>query len=103
MSGGHETTIELEAKEVWFFSPNDEAAFFEWVRKIPGVIGSEGRGRSIFLIVDNANVEESDLRELIALFRRYKISMKQLAVFDRDRFSKWFSGKDTGWYEDVFE
>jgi len=96
-------TIELEASKVWFYSRNDEAAFFEWLKKIPCVRKVEGSGASIYIAVEIENVSDKDLRELLAIFHRYAISMKQLVVFDCDKFASWFRDKRAYWYASVFE
>lgn len=94
--------LELEAVKIRFFSQNDEAAFFEWIAKISSVKKFEGRGFSIFLYVDSETLSEEGLRDLIALFRRYNISMKQLSVFDRKPFSEWFHNENAYWFCEVF-
>ena len=73
--------IELECKRVVFYSPKDETAFFAWAGAIPAVVSVEGRDQRIVFAVKSKRVPGSSLRELLALFRRYRISMYQLAQF----------------------
>jgi len=94
--------IELEAAKVSFLSQHDEAAFFEWIGKIPSVTKAEGSGYSIFLHVDGDAIDEEDLRELISLFRRYGVSMKQLSVFDRQPFTEFLHDKNAYWSYEIF-
>lgn len=94
--------VELEAREVAFFSECDEHAFFAWVAKIPCVDECVGRGFSIFLMVDSQKITEGEFRELLSLFKRYGVEMKQLSVFDDDRFSSWFRQRDAFWYSEIF-
>lgn len=95
--------VRFEATNVKFYSDLDEAAFFDWIGKVPAVEGSEGKGRTIFLTVDTDSVDDEALRELIAIFYRYGVSMEQLAVLDERRFAHWFRDKEAYWYRAVFE
>jgi hypothetical protein len=95
--------LELEAERVRFYSEHDEAALFEWLKKIPCIKGCEGRGPAIYLQVDSNEMSESDLRELLAVFHRYAIPMRQLSIFERREFSEWFRDRRAYWYTRVFE
>lgn len=97
-----ENIIELEAKGVFFFSPCDEDVFFEWLKKISCIESFEGKGLSIILRVNKLLVGESDLRELLSLFKRYNIDMRQLKIFDEECFSSWFRAKSSFWHSGVF-
>lgn len=94
--------VELQATGVRFFSPGDEAAFFAWLAKLDCVERYEGRGLSLFISVNAAAVDEDGLRELLSLFRRYEVELKQLAVFDRTEFADWFRNKQSYWYKEIF-
>ncbi len=96
------TTVELEAVGVRYFSPCDEEAFFEWLNKLPFVVRYEGRGRSLYISVNSMAVDEDGLREMLALFRRYGVGLRQLALFDRDEFADWFRNEQAYWYKEVF-
>ena len=94
--------IELRAQRTRFFSPLDEAAFFSWLGKLPCVSKVEGKGDTIFIRVRESKVNERALRELLALFRRYRVDVKQLGVFDRPEFADWFRKRNAYWYKSVF-
>jgi hypothetical protein len=96
------TNVRLEAADVRFFSQGDESAFFVWLNGLPFVEGYEGRGRILSVLVNSAAVDEDGLREMLALFRRYGIALRQLAIFDRDEFADWFRDERTYWYNDIF-
>ncbi len=93
--------IVLEATSVMYFSDGDEAAFFAWLDKISSVDSYKGRGSTLYIKVNATAVDANDLREIIALFHRYGVDLRQLAVFDRKKFS-WFRRKNAYWHEDVF-
>ena len=85
-----------------FYSPCDEAALFEWFDKIKCIKKYEGRGDTLYIYINPSEVGEDELSELLAVFFRYEINMKQLLVFDKDEFKSWFKNKDAYWYEAVF-
>lgn len=95
-------SVELLATGVRFFSQGDEAAFFGWLGKLAFVERYEGRGLTLFISVNAAAVDEDGLRELLALFRRYGVELKQLAVFDRSEFADWFRSKQAYWHKEIF-
>jgi hypothetical protein len=69
---------------VIFYSKGDEAAFFHLAESIKAVEKVEGGGDSVLLHVSSRPSQQS-LRDLIALFQRYRISgMSQLASFLSD-------------------
>ena len=71
----------LDCKRVRFLSEGDEAAFFAFARSIAAVKRIEGSGDSILLHVTSRPSQQS-LRDLNALFARYRIRAKrQLAQF----------------------
>lgn len=93
----------LTCKAVKFHFELDEAAFFEWIKKIPSIIKYNGRGNELYLYFKNKNISDDDLRSVIGLFYRYKIDMKQLQIFLDDNNREWFEGKPKGfWYHRVF-
>ena len=94
--------IELECKKVVFYSPADEAAFFAWAESIPAVSSVSGHGGSILLAVKSRKISEASLRELLALFWRYRISMKQLAQFQSSSNASWFRAAEAFWFNWVF-
>lgn len=97
-----ETVLKLEAKSVRFLSVLDEAAFFEWLKSLPCVRQLEGKGASLFILVAPGVVDEEGLRELLALFFRYNVDMRQLAALEREEFSGWLRDEKAYWHTLVF-
>ncbi len=95
--------IILVADSVWFYSQNDEAAFFEWLDKIPCITRYNGEGTKLNIFINANMLNELTLRDLLAVFYRYKIDMKQLRVFDTGVFSEWFRDKKNYWFSAIFE
>jgi hypothetical protein len=96
------TEVQLKARATRFFSPMDETAFFDWLNKLPCVSKFEGEGDTLYIRVLKSKVDEYALRELLALFWRYRLSMKQLAIFDKRKFAKWFHDESAYWHKSVF-
>jgi hypothetical protein len=81
--------VRLEATAVRFFPQGDESAFFGWLDRLAFVERYEGRGRILSIFVNSAAADQDGLREMLALFHRYGIELRQLAIFDRDEFADW--------------
>lgn len=94
--------IELKCRSVLFYSLQDEATFFAWAESITAVSAISGRGRYIVLSLKSKAISDRTLREFIALFRRYRISMRQLAQFRTSKNSDWFASPDAFWFKSVF-
>jgi hypothetical protein len=92
--------VVFEATHVSYFSPFDEDAFFEWLGKLPCTF--RGKGATLFISLKKGDVSDEVLRELVALFQRYGVDLKQLAVFrDDDRWPR-FSDPQKSWYAAMF-
>lgn len=93
----------LECVSVEFYSAEDENAFFNWLKALNCVEKIHGKGLSI-LINTEESVDDDCLRELLAIFYRYKIDMAQLSVFRNKTNEDWFyNNKQAYWYNKVFE
>ncbi len=98
-----EEKVNLVCESVNFFSAFDDENFYLWVRKIPCLSDVKGVGNKLFLYVDKDKIAESDLRELLSLFYRYDIDMKQLAIFLNENNKSWFfDNKKAFWHSRVF-
>ena len=95
--------IILTCKSVYFYSPVDESLFFEWIKRIPGIKKVGGVGDKLYLHFKTTSISDNDLRDLLAMFYRYKIDMKQLRQFLNEDNREWFYGKPKGyWHRRVF-
>ena|ERR1700676_5485313 len=92
----------LDCKLVMFYSPADEAAFFRFAESIKAIRRIEGVRGSIVLHIATRISHES-LRDLIALFERYRIpQMSQLAQFLSPSNRSWFADPKKFWHKKVF-
>jgi hypothetical protein len=96
------STIELQATGVRFLSQGDERSFFSWLEQLQFIQRYEGRGLTLHVSIDFLAVDEEGLRELLAVFHRYGVDPKQLAIFDREEFADWFRNEQAYWHKGVF-
>jgi hypothetical protein len=96
--------ITVTCKSVWYYSALDEERFFEWIKKIPSIKKYDGKHDELYLHFESNNIADDDLRELLALFYRYKIkNMHQLKLFLNDHNRAWFHGNEKAfWHKKVF-
>lgn len=95
--------IILVCKGVRFGSRKDEDAFFEWIHKIECIDQISAKYDELYLHIASDELHDSDLRDLLALFYRYKIDMKQLARFLTKENKKWFYDNSKAfWHRRVF-
>ena len=87
--------IELIAKRIDYLSSLDEETFFAWLERISCVVEKRGIADELHVYVDQTKLSESDLRELLALFYRYEIDMKQLRIFLNKDNKSWLDRKET--------
>ncbi len=93
----------LECKSVTFYSERDELVFFEWIERIECIKEWVGVSRKVVLHIKTVEPSDSCLRELIAMFQRYKIEMSQLSQFLNERNKAWFfENKKAFWHKKVF-
>lgn len=83
---------------VVYYSQLDEDHFFTWAQEIP-CVKSIDRG---YLHIQETEVNERDLRDLLALFKRYQLSAKPLSALCTPKNAFWFKDRETFWYHDVF-
>jgi hypothetical protein len=89
--------VRLNCSGVWFGSQLDEKHLFHWAAEIPGFL----RWDQDTLVV-RSRLSEASLRDLLSLFSRYEISMKQLAQFENPKNSAWFRAPHMYWHARVF-
>jgi hypothetical protein len=91
----------LKCSNTVFFSQLDEAVFFDALKKISAVKKIEGRGPDLLLSVSSRPSDKA-LRELLGLFFRYEVDMRQLARFLTPKNRSWFRGREKYWFKRVF-
>ena len=95
--------VVLVCKRVWYYSSTDEDMFFEWISRIKCIATYDGVRDELYLYINTKRVSNENLRELLALFYRYKIDMKQLQIFLNKNNNQWFyDNKKAYWHRRVF-
>jgi len=88
----------LVCENVRYYSQSDETAFFNWLNSIECVSEIQGYGSSLELTVHFTTIPEEDLRELIAIFSRYQVDLKQLRVFETSENASWFTQNNRAYW-----
>ena len=97
------TRVKLVCKQTRFYSLKDENAFFEWIKKIKDIKYIDAVGDELHLYL-SSTISDDGLRDILALFFRYKINMKQLSKFLNIHNKSWFYDGEKGyWYDNVFD
>lgn len=83
----------LTCKSVNFYHQKDEDAFFEWIEKIDCIESISAAKDELYLDLVDRELTEEEVDELIGLFARYDIDMKQLAKYktkeNQEAFKPW--------------
>ena len=87
---------------VVFYHQNDEPAFFEWLSRIPCVESYAGDGSRGLVVRLRRRPGNDDLRQILALCRRYGVDMRQLAKFETAKNRSWFRDPKKSWHHAVF-
>jgi len=87
---------------VRFYHQNDERAFFEWLARIPWVASYAGEGVRGLVVRLKRRPGKDDLRQFMALCRRYGVDMRQFAKFETDDNRVWFRDPEQYWHDAVF-
>ncbi|PVZ71810.1 hypothetical protein [Pelagibaculum spongiae] len=94
--------VKLIFDSVSYLSQGDETAFFNWLNSIESVTKVEGFGTELEVTVSSNHISDEELRDLIAIFTRYGIELKQLRVFEGPENMKWFTqNKVAYWHKDL--
>lgn len=95
--------IKLLAKAVKFRSELDEKMFFSWLYEVSAIANKYGEGTDIILEIKSQKISDDDLRELVGLFDRYDVDMRQLSQFLSRDNEKWFKlNTKSYWHKKVF-
>ncbi len=93
----------LTCKAIMFYARKDEDALFEWIKRIECIDDVSAAGDELYLHVASVDLHDHDLRDLLGLFQRYNVDMKQLARLLTDENKHWFyDNKISFWHDKVF-
>lgn len=96
-------TVTLVANRVKYYSMGDERMFFGWLKNIGGIQKIHGVGTELHIVIRTEELSVQDIPELIAVFRRYRITLEQLAQLRVPENNEWFeSNRKKVWYRRLF-
>jgi hypothetical protein len=87
----------LTAPRVRFYSRRDEDNFFSWLNGIAAVKSVSGVVDTIISECDESSMTDEWLRELVALFYRYRVDTDQLDVFLTEENKECFLHEKAFW------
>lgn len=93
--------MQIRVQGPTYFSQNDETAMFEWLGRITVVREVTGERRDLIIVLKRAPTD-NQLRDLLALFSRYRMDMTPLAALRTAKNQSWFSDPSGYWFEAVF-
>ncbi len=82
-----------------YLSPLDEDMFFEWVSNIKCLKIID----PITIKVAPEILNDTDLRDVIALLHRYGLPMKQMKKYLNSSNEAWFNQPDSYWHNEIFQ
>lgn len=93
----------LICKGVTFYTFMDQQLFFTWINRTLCIDSFTAASDELYLHLVAEQLSDEDLQELIGIFYRYKIDMKQLSRFVTEQNKHWFSeDKKAFWHRRVF-
>ena len=90
--------MRLNCAGIRFGSYLDEKYLFTWAEELPCFDHWDGDQ----MVLRAGDLSDADLRDLLALFSRYRIPMQQLAQFETGSNRGWFREPSSYWYAEVF-
>ncbi|MGH8491835.1 MAG: hypothetical protein ACRERR_01830 [Moraxellaceae bacterium] len=72
-----------------YYAPGDEAAFFNWLQSIPGVLSVKGIGRELHIQTRSTRLNRDSILEFVALYRRYLGNLNELVLFSTPANKAW--------------
>ena len=93
----------LILSDLYFSSPGDEVAFFAWLKGLACVDQVQGHGPDLHVDITTARLQETEMRELIAILRRYHHPLHLLRPLVKKSFFRWLNDRKAFWYDDLFK
>lgn len=77
--------------------------FFEWIQRINCIESIQGKGTDFYLYLTSANLTTSDIYELLAFFRRFRVDLKQLKSFlNKENKELFLKDEKAFWHQALF-
>jgi len=95
-------TLRLRIKCPSYYSDFDEDNFFAWIKRVTSVTDINGDRDELIIKVDIPRFNSTDLLELLAVFRRYRIDLRVLGRLETSENRSWFNDRSKWWHAYVF-
>jgi hypothetical protein len=85
-----------------FYAKGDERRFFQGLSEIAAITEVRGVGHNLILQINVRSLNKVSLIELIAILRRYGISLAPLSVLALNKRFAWLKDERFNWYRNMF-
>jgi hypothetical protein len=79
----------IHADKVWYYSDGDKSPLFSGLHDNPAFLNVKGYGTKLDIKVNARKLTRQSLYDLVALFFRYKVDMKELKPLLNSRTVEW--------------
>jgi hypothetical protein len=79
----------IYADKIWYYSDGDKSRFFSGLYDNPAYLNVKGYGTKLHIKLDTRKLTRESLYDLVALFFRYKVDMKELKPLLNSRTIVW--------------
>jgi hypothetical protein len=87
------------ADKVWYFSDGDKSRFFSGLTNNVAYLDVKGYGTELHIKLDARKLNREALYDLVALFFRYKVDMKELKPLLNSRTTPWLETYVPDWLD----
>jgi hypothetical protein len=101
--GSRKVLLTSKLSRLGFYSSIDRDVMLRWLDRINCVSAVNVVGRTLCFDVDTAELNETDMTELMSLYRRYRIDMDSLVDLIKPEFVEWLDVPGTYWYRNMFK
>ena len=84
-----------------YFSYLDEEQFFQGLENLPTVESFSGTPEGLDLVL-RLPADEADVRDLLALLKRYDVCMAPLRKLIENDHGAWLRNHDAYWYDSLY-
>jgi hypothetical protein len=92
----------LKIDLMMFYSKGDERRFFEGLSEVAAIKSVRGVGPGLEIQVSIRELNKDALLDLIALLRRYGISLAPLAPLAENKRFSWLQNERFNWHKNMF-
>jgi|GEM_PF-802076 hypothetical protein len=92
----------LVFKDIKFYCQKDRLAFFEWIKRLEYVHDVIETDQEVIIDLFNGDLNQLELFDLIALFHRYKVDLRQLQKLVRPSNRRWLMKRRVQRYKEIF-